>query len=61
MHSAGGRTFTATVSAGAAALEPDMDMKAWLSNAQVALKSAKSQGRNRVLKAKTKNSTAYRR
>jgi diguanylate cyclase (GGDEF)-like protein len=53
-HSVGGRTFTATASAGAAALDAEMDLKTWVANARIALKSAKSSGRNRVMKAKAR-------
>jgi diguanylate cyclase (GGDEF)-like protein len=52
-----GQPFKATISAGAAALEGDMNLKAWLSNAQLALRSAKSGGRNRVMKAKSRART----
>lgn len=54
-HVSGARTFNATVSAGAAALDLDMDLKTWLANARLALKSAKSSGRNCVMKAKPRN------
>ena len=50
----GGKVFNATISAGAAALDLDMDLKTWLANAQIALKSAKANGRNRVMKAKSR-------
>src|SRR5262249_28892481 len=54
-HESAGRQFSATVSAGAAALDIDMDLKTWLANARLALKSAKSGGRNRVMKAKARS------
>jgi GGDEF domain-containing protein len=54
VHEAGSNQFKATISAGAAALELDMGLKTWMNNAQIALKSAKSNGKNRVMKAKTR-------
>ncbi len=57
-HDANGQKFQATISAGAASLESDMNLKTWMSNAQIALKSAKSNGKNRVMKAKSR-STRY--
>lgn len=54
IHTANGNTFNATVSAGASALDADMDLKTWIANARIALKSAKSSGRNRVMKAKAR-------
>lgn len=57
-HECNGQKFTATISAGAAALDLDMSLKTWMSNAQIALKSAKSNGKNRVMKAKSR-STRY--
>lgn len=56
-HTVNGQTFKATISAGAAALEPDMNLKSWLANATLALRSAKSGGRNRVMKAKSRART----
>jgi GGDEF domain-containing protein len=50
-----GQRFTATISAGAAALEADMSLKTWMNNAGIALKSAKSHGKNRVMKAKARS------
>jgi diguanylate cyclase (GGDEF)-like protein len=58
VHEVNGNQFKATISAGAAALETDMSLKSWMNNAQIALKSAKSNGKNRVMKAKTR-STRY--
>ena len=58
VHDVNGNQFKATISAGAAALETDMSLKSWMNNAQIALKSAKSNGKNRVMKAKTR-STRY--
>jgi diguanylate cyclase (GGDEF)-like protein len=55
VHVANGQQFKATISAGAAALEYDNNVKSWLTNAKLALKSAKSGGRNRVMKAKSKS------
>lgn len=54
VHESNGNQFKATISAGAAALELDMSLKTWMNNAQIALKSAKSNGKNRVMKAKTR-------
>ena len=53
-YNAAGKVFNATISAGAAALDLDMDLKTWIANAQIALKSAKANGRNRVMKAKAR-------
>ncbi|HEY9790004.1 MAG TPA: diguanylate cyclase [Candidatus Obscuribacterales bacterium] len=53
-HVTNGQEFRATISAGAASLDLDNNIKAWLNNAKLALKSAKSGGRNRVMKAKAK-------
>lgn len=53
--SANGQNFNCTISAGAAALEVDMTLKTWMNNAQIALKSAKSNGKNRVMKAKARS------
>lgn len=53
-HEHNGQQFTATISAGAAALDHDMNLKTWMNNAQIALKSAKSSGKNRVMKAKAR-------
>jgi diguanylate cyclase (GGDEF)-like protein len=53
-YNANGQVFNATASAGAAALDMDMDLKTWVSNARIALKSAKSSGRNCVMKAKSR-------
>jgi diguanylate cyclase (GGDEF)-like protein len=55
VHDVNGNQFKATISAGAAALELDMNLKTWMNNAQIALKSAKSNGKNRVMKAKTRS------
>jgi diguanylate cyclase (GGDEF)-like protein len=55
VHDVNGSQFKATISAGAAALELDMNLKTWMNNAQIALKSAKSNGKNRVMKAKTRS------
>lgn len=54
VHEVNGNEFKATISAGAAALELDMSLKTWMNNAQIALKSAKSNGKNRVMKAKAR-------
>lgn len=55
VHTANGQQFHATISAGAASLDIDNNVKTWLTNAKLALKSAKTGGRNRVMKAKTKS------
>jgi diguanylate cyclase (GGDEF)-like protein len=54
-HTANGQLFKVTISAGAAALDLDNNVKSWLNNAKLALKSAKTGGRNRVMKAKSKH------
>lgn len=51
-HSVGGQTLRATISAGASVLEYDMDLKSWFATAEVALKTARQQGGNCVMKAK---------
>ncbi len=50
-HLAEGKPFSATASAGIAALQPRMDVKAWFASARNALKLAKEKGKNRVMSA----------
>jgi diguanylate cyclase (GGDEF)-like protein len=54
-HQSNGQIFKATISAGAAMLDAEMDLKGWLGHARLALKSAKTGGRNRVMKAKPRS------
>ncbi len=50
-HTAEGMPFSATASAGLAALQPGMDLKTWMNAAEKALKVAKEKGKNRVISA----------